>query len=127
MLFILERQGKSGGGGYTDGKVVNLETLINIESLPDKHQIRKSDFYGYRLYVIRVVIEGRRLFTLKEISKEEFIELFGDKIDTLGWLLEYYPNETDIRYKYPLFKKEIYSLYGKKCEREKAQYDIINR
>lgn len=120
MLFILERQGKSGGGGYTDGKVVDIDSLIDIDGLSEKYYINKSDFYGYRLYIIRVAIAGRHLFTLKDLSKEEFIELFGNKIDTMGWLLEYYPNETDIRYKYPLFKKEIYSLYGKKCEREKG-------
>lgn len=114
VLFILERQGKSGGGGYLDGAVVNFDTLASKELLQKLWGIDTRQFIGYgRGYIVRVAIVGKRLFTLKELSLRQFEELFEDRVDKMDWLLEYYPKAGNIRLKYPLFKKEIYQVYGK--------------
>lgn len=52
---------------------------------------------------------------LRDLELYKFEEIFAGRINTMGKLLWYYPNESSTVKKYPYFRKAVYEKYGIKA------------
>jgi hypothetical protein len=102
-------------GAKTSAYVTDMQ-MYNLEGLYDYIRENMNERYGWHDPMIRVGRVNDEEFgvkSTKNLSIEEFEEIFQPQKNYLPDLLKYYPNEQyGVNRKYPIFKKEVYKKYG---------------
>lgn len=82
---------------------------------------------GWRADDIRPIkLNQRGGGLLRDLEVEQFEEIFAGRVEQMGMLLYYFPNEKGTIKKYPYFRKAVYEAYGikatKKFDDESREY-----
>lgn len=62
-------------------------------------------------------VNGRGGYLIKDLGVSTFEKIFDPANNDLGKLLWYYPEEKNVRNKYPFFRKAVYEKYGIKAKK----------
>ena len=109
-MFIITKSGAKTSAYVTDIQMYDLSGLCAYirDNIKDRH--------GWRDPMIRVGKINDEEFgvkSTKNLSIEEFEDIFQPQNNYMPDLLRYYPNEQySVNRKYPIFKKEVYKKYG---------------
>lgn len=79
------------------------------------HRHRLIPQYSGRRNIRVGTPDGRFTKRISAVTLHEFRMIFNkDEIETMqeNGMLDYNPNETEVYYKYPIFRAEVYKKYG---------------
>jgi hypothetical protein len=88
--------------------------VLDIDKFIEKYKDKVFPNYStVDIRPVRVNSTGGGLLNTLELY--EFENVFADRLQDLGKLLWYYPEEHGVKAKYPLFRKAVYEKYGIKA------------
>lgn len=105
-IFIVVRDA---GKGLTcrDVRIFSQDLFVHRHRLIPQYSGRRNIRVG--------TPDGRFTKRISAVTLHEFRTIFNkDEIETMqeNGMLDYNPNETEVYYKYPIFRAEVYKKYG---------------